>query len=446
MAVTTDKALRNQILYSVFVRNHSERGDFEGVRQDLKRIRDLGVDIIWLMPIHPIGELRRKGSVGSPYAIADYRAVDPAYGTVEDLKRLVSDIHALGMRCIIDVVYNHTSPDSWLAVNHPEWFWRRPDGSTGNRVGDWTDIIDLDYSCRDLWDYQAETLQHWAGIVDGFRCDVASMVPLAFWQYAREVVARVRPDCLWLAESVEPEFVRAIRKAGYGCLSDSEIFQAFDVSYEYDTYPLFLQYLEGRCTLADYARGLNLQEAVYPENYVKLRFLENHDKPRAAFILPDERIRRNWTTFLFFQKGMPMLYAGQEYGLRHLPELFEKDSLPAAEECCKKAAGVSVPEHSTMAECCGETALIRRLCALRKNSIFTSGSFEARAEAGDILIAEYHSPDGRMLGIFSMKGNGALLQVPVPDGRYENLISGETVEVKLGRIAVNGEPVILEWT
>ena len=141
MAFDTDKTLRNQVMYSVFVRNYSKEGTFEGVRKDLQRIKDLGVDIIWLMPVHPLGEKARKGTLGSPYAIKNYREINPEFGTLEDFKALVSDIHNLGMKCIIDVVYNHTSPDSWLSVHHPEWFYHKEDGSFGNRVGDWTDHL-----------------------------------------------------------------------------------------------------------------------------------------------------------------------------------------------------------------------------------------------------------------------------------------------------------------
>ena len=209
------------------------------------------------MPIHPIGVVGRKGTVGSPYAIRDYREIDPAYGTRDDLRRLADDARALGMRLIIDVVYNHTSPDSWLAQHHPEWFWHRPDGSLGNRFGDWSDVVDLDYAHPGLWDYQIETLKMWAEIVDGFRCDVASLVPLAFWQRARREVAQVRPDALWLAESVEPGFVAAARARGLNALSDSEIFQAFDVAYDYDAFPWLKAYLGGRGPLSGWLERLN---------------------------------------------------------------------------------------------------------------------------------------------------------------------------------------------
>ena len=176
-----NKSLQQAIIYSVFVRNHTPEGTFRALMPDLPRIKELGCDIIWLMPIHPLGVKARKGSLGSPYANRDYRAINPEYGTLEDFEALVDAIHAQGMKCIIDVVYNHTAPDSVLWETHPEWFYHKPDGNPGNRVGDWTDIIDLDYTKdRALWDYQIETLCYWARFVDGFRCDVACSCPSSF--------------------------------------------------------------------------------------------------------------------------------------------------------------------------------------------------------------------------------------------------------------------------
>ena len=178
MAQNTDRSLQTQVIYSVYLRAHSEEGTFLSLIPDLDRIRALGADILWLLPIHPIGEVGKKGSLGCPYANRDYRSVNPAYGTLEDFRRLVDEIHGRGMKCIIDVVYNHTSPDSVLYRTHPEFFYHGPDGKPGNKIGDWADVIDLDYSVPALWDYQIESLCFWAGIVDGFRCDVASLVPL----------------------------------------------------------------------------------------------------------------------------------------------------------------------------------------------------------------------------------------------------------------------------
>ena len=210
MANDTKKELRNQLLYSVFVRDYGKKGTFRDVERDLDRIKDLGTDIIWLMPIHPIGEKGRKGSVGSPYAIKDYRAINPDFGTLEDFERLVNAIHEKGMKCIIDVVYNHTSPDSVLTKEHPEWFRRNEKGEAIPKVPDWYDIVDLDYSHRDLWDYQIETLKYWAKYVDGFRCDVAPMLPLEFWKEAQEEVGKVRPDAFWLA--VTTRYIRRLMR------------------------------------------------------------------------------------------------------------------------------------------------------------------------------------------------------------------------------------------
>ena len=229
MARQTNTRLREKVIYSVFVRNHTKEGTFQALEGDLDRLAALGTDIIWLMPIHPIGEVGRKGTLGSPYAIRDFRGINPEYGTLGDFMHLVGEIHKRGMKCIIDVVYNHTSPDSILATGHPEFFLRDEAGNPTRKVADWSDVVDLDYSNRELWKYQIETLKIWAEIVDGFRCDVASAVPLAFWREAREQVERVRPGCIWLAESVHAAHTMAMRRAGYYCAADTELYDALSL-------------------------------------------------------------------------------------------------------------------------------------------------------------------------------------------------------------------------
>lgn len=424
MAENTRKAYRNQVIYSVYVRNHTREGTFEGVRRDLPRIRELGTDIVWLMPIHPIGEKARKGTLGSPYAIRDYRGINPEYGTPEDFRRLVDDIHRLGMKCIIDVVYHHTSPDSVLAGEHPEWFFHRADGSFGNKVGDWTDIIDLDFSHRGLWDYLIETLRYWASMVDGFRCDVAPLVPLGFWKEARARVEQVRPGCLWLAESVEPPFIAHLRELGFGCLSDAQAFEAFDICYDYDVYQTFRDYLEGRRPLSRYAEAVSQQEVIYPDNYVKLRFLENHDQLRAAFLIPDSGALDSWTAFQFFQKGTALIYGGQERGDAHLPSLFDKDPVDW-----------SGPDR---------TELIRRLSALKRHPLMAEGACRTEALPGDVLRVVYRGGGRQLVGVFPVKGTCGPVPVDAPDGRYQELIGGGTVEVSRGLLSVCGRPAVFE--
>lgn len=424
MAIDTLKDYRGQVMYSVYVRNHTPEGTFQALRADLARISSLGVDIIWLMPIYPIGEKARKGTLGSPYAIRDHRAVDPEYGTMEDFRALVEDIHSLGMKCIIDVVYNHTSPDSWLAEHHPEWFYHKPDGSFGNHVGDWSDIVDLDYTNEALWDYQIETLKMWAQIVDGFRCDVAPLVPLAFWRKARAEVETVRPGCFWLSESVEPEFIRYLRGQGLVAHSDGEMFQVFDACYDYDIFGTFRGYLEGKLPLSAYAEAVTRQESIYPENYVKLRYLENHDVARAAQMIPDETARLNWTAFLYFQKGMTLIFGGQEKGAVHRPDLFNKDTVAWN-------SGWDVSD------------LFRRLAELKKEPLLTDSAYKVTALPRDVLLAVHEKGDSKLIGVFSVQGNASLVEVWLPDGQYENMITGDTVEVYGGRLGIDGTPIVI---
>lgn len=425
MAKSTPNTYRNQILYCVFVRNYSGEGTFEGVRKDLARIKDLGTDIIWLMPIHPLGVKARKGSLGSPYAISDYRAVNPEFGTLEDFKRLVDDIHALDMKCIIDVVYNHTSPDSWLSQNHPEWFYHKADGSFGNRVGDWTDIIDLDYTNMELWDYQIDTLKMWAEIVDGFRCDVAPMVPVDFWLKAREEVEKVHPGCFWLAESVEPKFIVFNRAQGYSAHSDCELYQAFDCCYDYDIWDIYSDYLSNKAPLSEYTAAVVRQEGMYPGNYLKLRCLENHDRARAAQVCGSEQMLRNWTAFNYFQKGIAMIYNGQEVQAVHTPSLFDRDTI-------NWSTGKNL------------SPLLKKLAKIKRNPIFENSTYTVTALAHDLVLAVHESGIGKMVGIFSLRGEFSLVEGGIPDGAYENLIDGQPVEVRDGRIACNGEPIIMK--
>ena len=414
--------LRNMTLYSVFIRNHG--GTFNAVEKDIPRIRSLGADIIWLLPVHPIGKAQRKGTLGSPYAISDYRKVNPEYGTFDDFCRLADIVHANGMKLMIDVVYNHTSPDSWLAEHHPEWFYHKPDGSFGNRIGDWSDVVDLDYTHRELWEYQAETLKMWAGIVDGFRCDVAPLVPLDFWLYARKEVEKVRPGCIWLAESVEPEFIRENRNRGMISHSDAELYQAFDICYDYDVYGDFIRYVQGISNLPDYVAALLRQESIYPANYVKLRFLENHDRVRMAFLFPDTKAQRNWLAWMFFQKGMPLLYGGQEWAAIHKPDLFNQDPVLMNGEACY-------------------SDLIQRLSTLKKNIIFSEGIYSINAFPNDLLLAEWSRGSDKIIGAFSLKAKNTVIPIALPDGEYVNYLDDRPVQIEGGILSSNGEPIII---
>lgn len=426
MAKDTKKELRNKVIYCIYVRNYSEQGTFRAVEEDLDRICALGVDILWFLPIHPVGKMARKGTLGSPYAIRDYREVNPELGSVYNFESLVNAAHARGLKCILDVVYNHTSPDSWLAQDHPEYFYRTPSGQMGNRIGDWSDIVDLDYGNPDLWDYQIETLRIWAKIVDGFRCDVAPLLPLDFWLCARNEVAKVNPDCLWLSESVEPSFIMDLRQRGMIALSDSEIYQAFDICYDYDIFNFFKGYLRGENRLSAYAEHINMQEYIYPDNYVKMRYLENHDQARAKELIPDENALLNWTAFIYFQKGITLLYAGQETENVSRPSLFDKDPV-------NWNTGKDI------------SPLLRKLADIKKLPLLTNSRYHVVADdENDVLVGTHAAGNEKLIGIFSCKGKNAAVKVDLADGIYRNMIDENHVEVKNGTLQSQGSPIILK--
>lgn len=423
MALNTDPALQKQVIYSVFVRNHTKEGTFRALIPDLDRIKALGTDIIWLLPIHPIGEVNRKGSLGSPYANKDYRAVNPEYGTIEDFKALVDAIHDRGMRCMIDVVYNHTSPDSVLWNEHPEFFYRKPDGKPGNHVGEWTDVIDLDYNVPELWDYQAETLKGWALLVDGFRCDVASLVPVDFWLRAGKEIAEFRSDFVWMAESVHRKFNVICRMHGMYAATDVEAYEAFDIEYEYDLRDAFDAYLDGKGSLSHWMDLLNFQEFAYPKNYNKLRYLENHDTERIASRMGNEFSLRNYTALSFFLKGTTLLYGGQEHAVSHRPDLFDPDPVDWD-------TGVDL------------SPFITKLAALKKETMSPDDLFMAEAyDEHGIAVLTRDDRKERKIGVFSLKGLSAEVQVSLPDGTYDDLLSGGKVTVANGYMKCGGDPV-----
>ncbi|WP_304222332.1 alpha-amylase family glycosyl hydrolase [Gracilinema caldarium] len=327
-------------LYQIFIRNYTKEGTFAAAIKKLSEVKNLGFSWVYLTPIHPIGKVNRKGSQGSPYAIADYRKVDPELGTVDDLKNFITEANRLGLKVMIDVVYNHTAPDSRLAHEHPEWFLKGADGKPGRKCEDWSDVIDLDYlspeSRESLWDELIDTLIYWRELgIEGFRCDVASLVPREFWVEARRRVnlrdpatgAEKRPT-LWLAESVHPSFLLYLRDAGFHAWSEPELHDAFDLTYDYDGWQRLEQVWSGKRPLAYYLDFLEVQRAAYPAWAQKIRYLENHDQRRAASRFGKGKRLEAWTAFYQLLPGCTFAYMGQEWAIEEYPTLFEKNPVP----------------------------------------------------------------------------------------------------------------------
>lgn len=326
---------RNAVIYEVNTRQYSDSGNFAGVMQQLPRLKELGADILWFMPIHPISELNRKGELGSYYAVRDYKAVNPEFGTLDDFKATVDSAHALGMKVIIDWVPNHTGCDNAWVTEHPEYYKLNEDSLMYGPF-DWTDVYQLDYSKPETRAAMLDAMKFWlteAGI-DGFRCDVAGMVPVDFWNEARPALdeAAGRPIFM-LAEATEPELVE----------------KAFDMDYNWPMKDLFsaIAATSGRYTFekdgeiktfdekhaADIDSLLQAQKAEYPADAYLMNMTSNHDLnswegtefERLGAFAPA------FAVLTYTLPGMPVIYTGQEAGLDRALEFFVKDNPPVWE-------------------------------------------------------------------------------------------------------------------
>ena len=304
--------LRDGVIYEVNTRTFSAAGNFRGVTEQLPRLKELGVNILWLMPVHPVGRERSKGTLGSPYAVRDYFAINPDYGTAEDLRRLVTEAHRDGFKVIIDIVANHTAWDS-VMMKTPAFYKHDAAGKIISPVPDWADVAGLDYGNPELRAYMTRMLVYWIREfdLDGFRCDVAGMVTTDFWEHARAELEKVKPDIMMLAEWHSPDLVA----------------KAFDLDYSWPLHSKLTDvFKNGTAPAADLRKEWDEERRVYPKGALHLRFSDNHDEKRAIARF-GERGALAASALMFSLDGVPMLYNGMEVGdttESGAPALFER--------------------------------------------------------------------------------------------------------------------------
>jgi glycosidase len=303
--------LREGVVYEVFPRGFSREGNFNGVTSKLDELKDLGVTVLWLMPIHPIGAEQRKGTYGSPYAARDYYAVNPDYGTKDDLKRLVSEAHRRGMKVILDIVLLHTAWDS-VMMAHPEFYKHNAQGKITPPLPEWTDVAGLNYENPKLRQYLIAMLQYWITEtdIDGYRCDTASMVPTGFWEEARTVLARTKPDIIMVAEADKPEL----------------LLKAFDIDYAWPLLNTVRDVLGGTAPASEIRRAWEKDLKRYPHGALRLTMSDNHDQARAVSCFGISGALAA-SALMFTLDGVPLLYNGMEVGdatESGAPALFEK--------------------------------------------------------------------------------------------------------------------------
>jgi cyclomaltodextrinase len=302
--------VRDGVIYEIYPRAFSASGNFNGITAQLDRLKDLGVTILWLMPIHPIGQEKKKGSIGSPYAVRDYYGINPDYGTKDDLKRLIGEAHRRGLKVIIDIVANHTSWDSVLMKN-PEFYKHDASGHITYPY-DWFDIAALNYANQQLRGYMTEMLKYWLREfdLDGFRCDVAGEVPTDFWENARTELEKIKPDILMLAEAHKPEL----------------LVKAFDLDYSWPLHSALTNVLQGRGLASELREEWEREVKEGPRGAEHMRFSDNHDERRAIARF-GEPAALAASALVFTLDGVPMLYNGMEVGdttESGAPALFEK--------------------------------------------------------------------------------------------------------------------------
>lgn len=313
--------LCNSVVYEMNIRQYTPEGTFAAAQEHLPRLKELGVDIVWLMPIYPIGVKERKGTLGSYYAISDYCATNPEFGSLEDFDNFVKEAHKLDLRVVLDWVANHTSPDAkWINECPADWYVR---DSLGNTVVnyDWYDIAELNYDNRAVWDEMKKSMHFWMKRgIDGFRCDMACEVPLEFWQ---ETIAELRakyPGIYMLAEGEEP-------KLHSQC--------DFNSSYAWELHHLMNAIARGEKGVSDLLAYIEKDSQRHPENAFRLMFTSNHDENSWAgteFERMGDAAKVMAVLTFTLPNSQPLIYTGQEMGWNKRFEFFEKDHIPAWEE------------------------------------------------------------------------------------------------------------------
>ncbi len=307
---------RNATIYEVNIRQYTHQGTFKAFEQELPRLQKMGVDILWMMPINPLGVKNRKGGLGSYYSVSDYLAVNPEYGTKQDFIDVVKKAHELGMKVIVDWVANHTSWDNDLIEKHPEWYKKDSTGKIIPPVADWTDVAALDFSQPGLREYMTDALLYWIkeADIDGYRCDVAGMLPVSFWNETIPKLKQLKPVFM-LAEDETPK----MHDTGY-----------FDATYSWRLFQMMNQIAQKKKTADKIDSILAVEEKIFPADAYRMLFTSNHDE-NSWNGTEYERLgsgARTFAVFTFTFPGIPMVYSGQESALNKRLRFFDKDTIP----------------------------------------------------------------------------------------------------------------------
>ncbi len=338
----TVEGLKKACIYEVNTRQYTKEGTFEAFIKHLPRLKDMGVGVLWLMPIQPISIIERQGTLGSYYAAASYTEINEEYGTKADFKKLVDEAHKLDIKIIIDWVANHTGYDHHWTVEHPEWYMKDTAGNFIEENG-WKDVIDLDYSNSAMRAAMIEAMQYWVREfdIDGFRCDMAHLVPLDFWKDARTQCDGIKP-LFWLAECEEVQY-----------------HDVFDVSYAWNWMHKTESYIKGEHSLNESYNILHSYSQYPPDSY-KMFFTSNHDENSWTGTEYDKYVNaaKSMAVFTFTWKGFPLIYSGQEIPNKKRLLFFDKDELNWSDIKLHDFYKTLIELHKSDAVISGETFIL----------------------------------------------------------------------------------------
>jgi glycosidase len=396
---------KDAVIYQINTRQFTPEGTFRAAEGHLSRLKDLGVDILWLMPVHPIGRENRKGTLGSPYSVRDYYAVNPEFGTLDDLKRFVAAAHEWGMYVILDWVANHTAWDNPLVAEHPDWYARDWKGDFHPTPWwDWPDIIDLNYSHPELRRYMTDAMKYWVREmdVDGYRCDVAGFVPTDFWNQVRAELDAIKP--VFMLAEWESRDLHA---------------EAFDMTYAWSWHDALRLVARGLSDLSPLFVYYSWNEKAYPADAMRMMFVSNHDKNAwdgTDFELFGEALEAA-IVLSFVGEGMPLIYNGQEAGNPRRLAFFEKDPIEWV-------------EHPNQ-------ALYQQLTALKKaNTCLWNGEWGARMiqvpnnVPDKVLSFVRQDKDHKVFAVFNFSGQPQRIRFfkSLVQGGFRDYFGDETVE------------------
>ena len=306
---------KKSVLYEVNIRQYTPEGTFKAFETHLPRLKELGVDILWIMPINPISVKNRKGSLGSYYSVQDYKAVNPEFGTLEDFKNLVNKAHELGFKVIIDWAANHTGWDNQWIVDYKDWYTQDSLGNVIPPNPDWADIADLNFDSKPMRRAMIDAMDFWVKNtnIDGFRCDVAWGVPQDFWDAAKASLDSIKPVYMLAEDEDHPDFLK----------------KSFNSNYAWKLHHILNDVAQGKKTAADIQKYYTDSVNKYANGSFPMQFITNHDENSwngTEYERMGDAVK-TFATLTFTVEGIPLLYSGQEAGLHKRLLFFEKDTI-----------------------------------------------------------------------------------------------------------------------